>query len=199
MTRKMLMITTAIMALASAPAVYAQGTGTAPSQTLVQQNQQKLQAPGSSLTTGGSATLNRQPMTRDLQSGKTTTGQVSTGQAATGEVKTGEMKMGEMNAHKSMKMGEMNSHKSMKMGGRASSKMHRTSASANHRGQAYREMNGREVQMTRDLNRQGLSGQQAMAPNSGTMMMAPNSASTMTPGQGVSGPANTADNPTTTK
>lgn len=228
MTRKLMMITTAIVALATAPAVLAQGTGAAgqggagvngsaatrppgatnqqapaapaPSQTLVQQNQQKLQAPGSSLTTGGSATLNRQPMTRDLQSGKTTTGQVAAGQAATGEVKTDAMKMGETKAEKAT--GKMASRSSAKSHDKM---MHKSSASANHRSKAYREMNNREIQATRDLNRQGLTGQQsAMAPTNTTANRGPMAVQGMAPTNpqdeaGVSGPANDRDGTQTSK
>ena len=164
MTRKLMMITTAIVSLATAPAVLAQGTGApavpASPQAPAQQNQQTLQAPGSSLTTGGPATINRQPMTRALQSGKTTTGQVAAGQAATGEVKTDAMRMGGTQAEKATgRMASMSSAKSHdKM-------MHKSSAPMNHRSKAYRDMNNREIQATRDLNRQGLTGQQsAMAP-----------------------------------
>ena len=227
MTRKLMMITTAIVALAGAPA-FAQGTGAAgtagagtdgsprssgtaaqapaapTSPTMAQQ--QKMQPPASSLTTGGAATLNRQPMSRELASGKTTTGQIAAGQAATGEVKTHAMRTGEMKADKSMKS-------TGKVAARSSAKshekmVHKTSVSANHRGKAYRDMNNREVGMTRDLNRQVLSGQQsAMAPmNSGSTMNS-NMTSPQRPGMspiptdeaGATGPGNQGDNPTTSK
>lgn len=192
MTRKLMMITTAIVALATAPAVLAQGT----SQPLAQQNQQKLQAPGSSLTTGGSATINRQPMTRDLQSGKTTTGQVAAGQAATGEVKTDAMRMGETKAEKAT--GKMVSKSSAKSHDKM---MHKSSASMNHRSKAYRDMNNREIQATRDLNRQGLTGQQsAMAPTGAMTSPGSMPAQGMTPPKTQDeGPNNSRDVPNTSK
>ncbi len=229
MNRKLLMITTAIVALAGAPA-FAQGTGTgaagtagagtdgspkssgsaaqapaAPTSPTMAQ-QQKMQPPASSLTTGGAATLNRQPMSRDLASGKTTTGQIAAGQAATGEVKTGAMKSGEMKADKSMTpTGKMASKSSAKSHDKM---VHKTSASTNHRGKAYRDMNNREVGMTRDLNRQALTGQQsAMAPmNSGAAMgstmgsqRAPGMSPIPTDEAGATGPGNRGDNPSTSK
>ncbi len=228
MTRKLMMITTAIVALAGAP-VFAQGTGTgaagtagagtdgsprtsgsaaqapaAPTSPTMAQ-QQKMQPPASSLTTGGAATLNRQPMSRDLASGKTTTGQIAAGQAATGEVKTDAMKPGDMKAGKSMATGKMASKSDAKSHDKM---MHRTSVSANHRGKAYRDMNSREVGMTRDLNRQVLTGQQsAMAPMNSGSATGSTMTSRQTPGlspiptdeAGAAGPGNQGDNPSTSK
>lgn len=184
MTRKLLMITTAIVALAAAPAAFAQGSGVAgnpaanvdasgrkmaPNSAQPAPAIQQQKAPGSSLTAGGPATLNRQPMTRELQSGKALTGEVAAGTVRTGEMtKTSEMKA-------TGKMTHMSTGKHDRM-------VHRANASASHRGQAYRDMNGREVQMTRDLNRQVIDGQQvSMVP---TAPMAPMQQGLTAPMQG---------------
>lgn len=179
MTRKLLMITTAIAALAVAPAAFAQGTGAAgtagagvdggKSPTMTAPSQAQMPAP----TTPSGAMVQQRAQTN------TTTTMTDSTMPKTATKSTVKNKA-----------------------------IHKTSASTTHRGTTtYRQMNDREVQMTRELNRQAMNGgvpaQSAMAPatTAGGSPAMPMMGQVPAPANeaGATGPGNQGDNPTTSK
>lgn len=162
MTRKLLTITTAIVALAVAPAVYGQTYGTNKPATPPAANQ--MQAP-------------KAPAQSTELKGQT----MSPKESASKVEKKGTSK---------------------------------ASLAAVHATPAYKEMNAKEQAMTRDLNRQAVSGgvpQSAMTQSSMAPMSSTNDPSVPTglpmygavpaPANeaGATGPGNTGDNPTSSK
>ena len=176
MTRKLLMITTAIVAMAAAP-VYAQSTsGTNSTASGVNARPPAAnQMPAPAAPNAAVQNSNR---------AMSTTGQAAqpTGQMAQPQMKS-EQTMSPKGAAKSAKMERKGTNR----------------ASLSHRSPQYRAMNDKEVATTRDLNRQAVTGgvpQSAMTQSS--MAPMPMAGSGSAPGQlggqpntsGASSPAN---------
>jgi hypothetical protein len=140
MTRKFLMITTAIVALSAASVVQAQSTN------------------GKNST---ASAANAKPLsTNQMPASPAPNAQV---QASGRQMSTtGQMMSTSQAAPQDQAMSSKGKMKSAKM-------THKAGAKVDHRSKAYREMNAREVQATRELNRQGGQPQAAMAPMNGGM------------------------------
>ena len=183
MTRKLLMITTAIVAMAAAP-VYAQSTsGTNSTASGVNARPPAAnQMPAPAAPNAAVQNSNR---------AMSTTGQAAqpTGQMAQ---PTGQMAQPQMKSEQTMS--PKGAAKSAKMERKGTNR-----ASLSHRSPQYRAMNDKEVATTRDLNRQAVTGgvpQSAMTQSS--MAPMPMAGSGSAPGQlggqpntsGASSPAN---------
>jgi len=197
MTRKLLMITTAIVAMAAAP-VYAQSTsGTNSTASGVNARPPAAnQMPAPAAPNAAVQNSNRAMSTTGQAAQPTGQMAQPTGQMAqpTGQMAqpTGQMAQPQMKSEQTMS--PKGAAKSAKMERKGTNR-----ASLSHRSPQYRAMNDKEVATTRDLNRQAVTGgvpQSAMTQSS--MAPMPMAGSGSAPGQlggqpntsGASSPAN---------